>query len=360
MTSQRILVIGGAGYIGSVLVGELLVRGYAVRVFDRLLYGDQGLAHLRHRIELVVGDMRAMDSAVFDGVSAVVNLGGLSNDPTAEFNPEANYQMNTVAAEVTAKQAKAAGVERYLFASSCSIYDLGHEHPLADSIRDEESAVEPRAAYAKSKYLAERAILPLADAEFSPVILRKGTVYGWSPRMRFDLVVNTFVKDALTQGRMRLHHGGALWRPLVDIREVVRIYLTCLEADTSTVRGQIFNVVGENMRISELALRVQRHLATLGKCVPITMDEPTPVQRSYRVSGRKLSEVLHCTLKRPVEKAITEMVREMEHLSPAWFENPRHYNIRWLQMLEEAEGILGAKGTLWGVRSSSVAAQEAA
>ena len=122
---RKVLVIGGAGYVGSVLVEELLKRGYAVKVFDRLIYGDQGLRSVRDRVELVVGDMRAMEPGIFEDVIAVVNLGGLSNDPTAEFNPTANYEMNTIATEVSARQAKQAGVQRYIFASSCSIYDQG-------------------------------------------------------------------------------------------------------------------------------------------------------------------------------------------------------------------------------------------
>ena len=123
--SGVVLVVGGAGYVGSVLVSELLERGYAVRVFDRLYYGDQGLAPVRDRIELVVGDMRQMDPAVLDGVSAVINIAGLSNDPTAEYNPKANYEMNTVASITLAKLCQKYGVRRYLFASSCSIYDVG-------------------------------------------------------------------------------------------------------------------------------------------------------------------------------------------------------------------------------------------
>lgn len=347
--AKKILVIGGAGYVGCVLVDELLKRGYAVKVFDRLIYGDHGLREVRDRVEVVTGDMRAMDQSVFDDVTMVVNLGGLSNDPTAEFNPDANYQMNTVATEVSAKQAKQAGVQRYIFASSCSIYDQGVEDPEADLVLDESSEVAPRAAYSGSKFEGEQRLLPLADQNFCPVVLRKGTVYGWSPRMRFDLVVNTFLKDALTRGKITIHYGGEMWRPLVDVRDAARAYVACLEADEDKVRGQIFNVMFRNMRISELALRVQGALAEAG--IPVAIDAAygyTGV-RNYRVTARKIATVLDFRPVVTIEESVAFALSRISGLSIAELENPRHYNIRWLKLLEEAEGVLGAPGALWGI-----------
>jgi nucleoside-diphosphate-sugar epimerase len=347
--AKKILVIGGAGYVGSVLVDELLKRGYAVKVFDRLIFGDGGLREVRDRVEVVAGDMRAMDPAVFDGVAAVVNLGGLSNDPTAEFNPDANYEMNTIATEVSAKQAKQAGVQRYIFASSCSIYDQGVEDPEADLILDERSEVSPRAAYSSSKWEGEQRLLPMADEQFCPVVLRKGTVYGWSPRMRFDLVVNTFLKDALTRGRITIHYGGEMWRPLVDVRDAARAYIACIEADEEKVRGQIFNVMYRNMRISELALRVQQGLAEHGIKVEIHADYGYTGVRNYRVSARKIAQVLDFRPVVTIEESVANAIEKLRNVPPGQFEDPRYYNIRWLKLLEEAETVLSAKGNLWGV-----------
>lgn len=347
--TKKILVIGGAGYVGSVLVDELLKRGYAVKVFDRLVFGDGGLRDVRDRVEVVVGDMRAMDFAVFEGVAAVVNLGGLSNDPTAEFNPDANYEMNTIATEVSAKQAKQAGVQRYIFASSCSIYDQGVEDPEADLILDESSEVSPRAAYSSSKFEGEQRLLPMADQQFCPVVLRKGTVYGWSPRMRFDLVVNTFVKDALTRGRITIHYGGEMWRPLVDVRDAARAYIACIEADADKVRGQIFNVMYRNMRISELALRVRQGLTEHGLEVEIDADYGYTGVRNYRVSARKISQVLDFRPVVTIEESVASAFEKLRALPRGQFEDPRYYNIRWLKLLEEAETVLGARGALWGV-----------
>jgi nucleoside-diphosphate-sugar epimerase len=351
MVSQvkRILLIGGAGYVGCVLVEELLKRGYAVKVFDRLIYGDQGLQGVRDRLELVVGDMRAIEPAVFADVSAVVNLGGLSNDPTAEFNPRANFEMNTVATERAAKLAKDAGVSRYLFASSCSVYDQGVEDAEADLILDETARVSPRAAYSSSKFEAEQRLLPMADESFCPVVLRKGTVYGYSPRMRFDLVVNTFLKDALSRGRITIHFGGEMWRPLIEVRDVARAYIACLEADPDKVRGQIFNIIYRNMRISELALRVKETLAKHDIEVSILPDYSYEGVRNYRVSSRKIETVLDFRPVVSIEESVATCLEKLRTLSISELENPRYYNIRWLKLLEEAERVLGAPGALFGI-----------
>ncbi|MCX6020333.1 MAG: SDR family oxidoreductase, partial [Chloroflexi bacterium] len=250
---RNVLVVGGAGYVGSVLTAELLERGYAVRVLDRLYYGGAGLHDVRSRVDLQVGDMRAPDPAVFDNVDAVINLGGLSNDPTAEYNPRANHEMNTEASRTLAELARRRGVRRYIYASSCSVYDQGIAADERDQLQDETAVLDPRAAYSASKFAAERLLLRMAGPDFCPVILRKGTVFGYSPRMRYDLVVNTFVKDALSRGRLTLHYGGEMWRPLVDVRDAARAYIAAMEARDDLVAGEIFNVSYRNFRVSELA-----------------------------------------------------------------------------------------------------------
>lgn len=342
-----VLVVGGAGYVGSVLVNELLERGFAVRVFDRLYYGDQGLAPVRDRIELVVGDMREMDPAVLDGVSAVVNLGGLSNDPTAEYNPQANYEMNTVAAIALAELCIKSGVRRYLFSSSCSVYDVGVTNEESDIVLDEESPVNPRAAYSRSKYEATRGLLAIASNDFCPVILRNGTIYGFSLRMRYDLVVNTFVKDALSKGYLTMHYGGEMWRPLVEVRDVARAFVGLLAAEESEVAGKIFNLVYRNYRISELALRVRGTLAEIGVKVEIRPDYEYKGVRSYRVSSRRIEQVLGRCPEISVEDSVKHMVEEIHRHGLTDFDNPRYYNIQWMQLLEEIQEITRATGSLF-------------
>ena len=346
---KKILLVGGAGYVGSVLSRELLDRGYAVRILDRLYYGDEGIRSIRDSVDLVIGDMRAAPQEVFDGVDAVINVGGLSNDPQAEYNPEANYQMNTVASVELARQALDAGVYRYVFASTCSIYDTGMGSGAQDIVQDEESEVNPRAAYSSSKYLAERGLLGVLEdnADFCPVILRKGTIYGFSPRMRYDLVVNTFVKHALANGYVILHCGGEIWRPLVDIHDAARAYIACVEAPADLVRGEIFNVSKDNFRISELALRVRSAFRALGKDFGIKSDYKYRASRNYRVSGEKAARILGFVPQVSVEDSVADAIDQIYTHGYDDFDNPRYYNIQWMRILEEARDIVGRAGGLF-------------
>lgn len=353
---STILVVGGAGYVGSVLASELLERGYDVTIFDRLYYGAAGLDGIRDRVRCIPGDMRCLPPELLEGVSAVVNVGGLSNDPTAEYNPKANHEMNTEAALALAEACLRRGVRRYVFASSCSIYDVGVgvTNEDRDVLQDETAPVQPRAAYSLSKWEAECRLLDLAaqQEDFCPIILRKGTVYGFSARMRYDLVVNTFVKDGLSRGRLTLHHGGELWRPLVDVRDVARAYILCLEAAESQVRGEIFNVAYRNMRISEVALRVRQALAELGVKVEIEPDYGYRAARSYRVSTAKIRRELGFEPRVSIEESVQDMVQQVRTRGYEDFENPRYYNIRWMRALEEANQVIAVTGSVFGVPAS--------
>jgi nucleoside-diphosphate-sugar epimerase len=344
---SKVLLVGGAGYVGSVLAEELLERGYAVRILDRLYYGDIGLRDIRDRVELVVGDMRSVGPEVFEGVDALVNVGGLSNDPTAEYNPKANREMNTNASLALAETCKKLGIRRYIFASSCSIYDRGVGSDEKDVLQDETSVVNPKAAYSRSKYDAERGLLEMVDDSFCPVILRKATVFGFSPRMRYDLVVNTFVKDAMSRGVLTLHYGGEMWRPLVDVRDAARAYIACLEADEDKVRGEVFNVSFQNLRISELALRVREALRQVGLNVDIRPDYGYKGVRSYRVSSKKIQSVLGVYPKVTVEDSVVDMVEKIKAYGYTDFDNPRYYNIQWMRLLEEAHKVISNTGSVF-------------
>jgi len=350
---SKILLVGGAGYVGSVLAEELLERGYAVRVLDRMYYGDDGLADIRDRVELIIGDMRTAGPEVMDGVNAVVHVGGLSNDPTAEYNPRANQEMNVDATRMLAEFCKKAGVRRYVFASSCSIYDRGVSDQEKDVLQDETSDVNPQAAYSKSKYDAERELLKLADKDFCPVILRKGTIFGFSRRMRYDLVVNTFIKDALYRGAITMHYGGEMWRPLIDVRDAARAYIACIEAPEDKVHGQIFNITLHNIRISELALRVQRALGELGIGAELRPDYGYKGVRSYRVSAQKIDRVLGVRPRVSIEESVTNIVEKIRQHGYTDFDNPRYYNIRWMKLLEEAAKVIQVTGSVFGVGAKS-------
>jgi nucleoside-diphosphate-sugar epimerase len=342
-----VLLVGGAGYVGSVLAAELIERGYAVRILDRLYFGDHGLADVRDRVEVVVGDMRTVPLEVMDGVEAVVNVGGLSNDPTAEFNPRANYEMNTTASVKLAEMCRRMGVKRYVYGSSCSVYDRGVIDESRDVVLDETCDVDPPGAYAGSKLAAEHELLPMSSDNLCIAVLRKATLFGFSPRMRYDLVVNTFVKDALHKGRISLHYGGEMWRPLTDVRDAARAYIALLRAEPSRINGQVFNVVYRNFRVSELALRVRETLARLGIGVEIETDYTYRGIRNYRVSGRKLFEDLKFQPSLTIEEAVRSMVENIERYKYTDFDNPRYYNIAWMRLLEEAQGVIRVTGSVF-------------
>ncbi len=344
---MKVLLIGGAGYVGSVLTEELLERGYSVKIFDRFYYGDKGIDNFRDRVEIVRGDMRELRQEVLDDVGIVVNIGGLSNDPTAEYNPKANYEMNTLATKSSAELCKKVGIKRYIFASSCSIYDIGVKEEGKDVIYDETAKVSPKAAYSSSKFEAEQILLSMQDKKFFPVILRKGTIYGFSYRMRYDLVVNTFLKDALTKGYITPFYGGEMWRPLVDIRDAAKAYIACMEGEEEKVRGEIFNLVYRNFRISELALRVQSALQSMNIPVEIRPDYKYRGVRSYRVSGEKIKTQLNFTPSLSVEDSVRTMVEKIKEHGLMNFEDPLYYNIHWMRTLEKADEVIKITGKIF-------------
>jgi nucleoside-diphosphate-sugar epimerase len=344
---SSVLVVGGAGYVGSVLAVELLERGYSVRILDRLYFGEQGLAGIRDRVELVVGDMRSVGPAILDDVEAVVNVGGLSNDPTAEYNPRANYEMNTTASAGLADLCRRQGVRRYLLASSCSIYDRGIRDEASDVLLDEGADVDPQAAYASSKLQAEQRILPLATESFCVTALRKATLYGFSRRMRYDLVLNTFVKDALSHGYISLHVGGEMWRPMADVRDAARAYVALLRADPSRINGQTLSLVHRNFRISELALRTREALRTMDIACDIRPAYEYRSVRNYRVSGQKLARVTGFEPNLGIEESVRNMVENIQRHGYTDFDNPRYYNIRWMKLLEEAHSVIQVTGSVF-------------
>ena len=334
--SPLVLVTGGAGYIGAVLAPMLVARGYRVRVVDRLYWGATPLASVAAQVELVHADVRDLPDDVLDGVDAVIHLAGLSNDPTAEWAPEANWEMNAIATERLADACRRAGVRRLTYGSSCSIYD----GLPAGRTYDERAEVAPRGAYATSKKYGEEALLAAAGPDFCPVILRQATVYGFSPRMRYDLVVNTFLKDALSKGRLSLHGGGWMWRPLVDVTDVARAHIACLEAPVESVRGEMFNVVQDNYQIRQLAMLVAGSAQLFGH--PVALEEaPLPaLVRDYRCSGHKLRDRLGFEAAITPLESIADMLRRVTEAGYADFAHPRFYNIAWMTLLAVVQPAL--------------------
>lgn len=339
-----ILVTGGAGYIGSVLVQKLADRGYKVRIFDRFYFGKKHLAHLGKSVDLVVGDVRRFDPKYLNSVDAIIHLAALSNDPTAEFNPKANWEINYLSTKKLAADAKRAGITKFVFASSCSVY-----YTSVTKVKrtfEEGDKINPQAPYSLSKKMAEQAILALADKKFMPTILRAGTLYGFSPRMRYDLVVNTMVKDVISKRTIMVLARGEQWRPLVDIGDLVKIYLAVLEAPEYKVAGQIFNVVFDNFKVKEIAKHVQKALDGTPR-IKIDRIQDFLNDRSYKVSGQKLGKVLGIRAKISIEDSVKNMVKNIKKFGYLDFEHPKYYNISWMMTLAEIDREIFASGSIF-------------
>lgn len=328
-----ILVAGGGGYIGTTLVPKLIQRGYRVRVLDLFWWGEDVLLQSvssTSQIETVRADIRNIPDEAFRGVSGVVNLAGLSNDPTAEYDPEANWQMNAIATEKIGEACVKHSIRRIVFASSCALYD-----GLDLAMHKEDAELKPRAAYPVSKRYGEEALLSLEYKGLCPVILRNGTVYGYSPRMRYDLVVNTFVKDAILKNSLTLHSGGWMWRPLVDVEDVSDAMIIALEANEDLVSGEIFNVLHSNYQIRELAMIVAGSMQLIGKHIALS-EEPAPeLTRDYECSNAKMAERLGFVPSRSVLTAVNDLILRLKDKDSAYFSDERFYNLPWLEKLIE-------------------------
>lgn len=336
-----ILVTGGAGYIGTPLVRELLGLGERVRVVDTFWFGNAIGAH--DRLELITGDVRRPDPAWLDDVDAVIHLSGLSNDPTADFAPELNNEANVMATRelarmVAEKSAREGRGIRFLFASSCSVYYTstgGLDVNVAKMT--EECPIAPTANYSKTKRLAEIELLRLADQYpfFSPVILRKGTLFGYSPRMRFDLVVNVFTLHAWANRRLTVHGSGEAWRPLLHVRDAVDAYIHTLQAPAARVRGEIFNLVHKNYRILELAHWVAEVLEQQhGVEIQVKRQRGAETgNRSYYVVGDKIARTLGFQAERGTARAVLDIWDALERgeFGPDPLHDPRFFNIRALE-----------------------------
>jgi nucleoside-diphosphate-sugar epimerase len=338
---KKILVTGGAGYVGSVLVPELLAQGKSVRVLDTFWFGNALPKH--PNLELVKADIRQGDPAWLDDVEGVIHLAGLSNDPTADFAPLLNDECNILAtkllAGLTAERARKEGRSiRFVFASSCSVYySATPESTLEMHGKLETSPVAPTANYSKTKRLAEIEMLKLADAypEFCPVVLRKGTLFGMSPRMRFDLVVNVFTLNAWKKKQLTVNGSGEAWRPLLHIRDAVDAYVYMLASPAEKVRGQIFNLLHKNYRVLEMAFWVTEVLEKhYNVSIQVKRDRSVEgAERSYYVLGEKLEKELGFTAERGATQAIMEIWEALESgkfgEDPA--NDPRLFNIRWFK-----------------------------
>ena len=285
---MRVLVTGHNGYVGTILVPMLLNAGHDVVGLDTNLYEGStfGEDNETKDVPFMFKDVRDVELADVDGFDAILHLAGLSNDPLGDLNPDLTYEINYKASVRLAELAKKAGVERFVFSSSCSNYGAGVNDWL-----DEESAFNPVTPYGHSKVYVEQDVSKLADDNFHPTFLRSSTAYGVSPRLRFDLVLNNLTAWAFTTGRVFLKSDGTPWRPIVHVEDMSLAFVAALHAPLESVHNQAFNVgrPEENYRISELA-------EIVAETVPGSYIEYAegagPDKRNYRVDSGKIAKTL--------------------------------------------------------------------
>jgi nucleoside-diphosphate-sugar epimerase len=306
---KTVLVTGGAGYIGSVVTEMLLDQGHQVRLLDRLFFGRDLVAGLEKRPGLTVvrEDTRYACQAAFDGVDVVMDLAGISNDPASDLAPKITEDINLTGAVRMAQMAKAAGVPRYLYSSSCSIY--GHSNGNGERLV-ETSPKAPVSLYARTKIGAEEALAKLNDDDFTVAFLRNATVYGLSYRMRFDLVINIMTLYAYKQRKLFVTGGGQQWRPLVHVRDVARAFLLIMDAPKELVGGEAFNVGSSDQnyqiyRIAQMVRDVVPHTE-----LEVVPDDPD--KRSYNVSFEKIERVLGFRTEKTPYEGIVEVKQALE------------------------------------------------
>lgn len=301
---EKVLVTGGAGYVGCVLVPKLLESGYRVVAYDLMLFGSDGLPQ-HPKLQIVKGDIRDIPTfiAALDGVDSVIHLASISNDPSFELDPELSKSINYDCFEPLILACKDSGVKRFIYASTSSVYgvsaapEVTETHPLV-----------PLTDYNKYKGMSEPILLRHQSPDFTTVIIRPATVCGYSPRMRLDLTVNILTNLAVNKGQVTVF-GGSQKRPNIHIDDIAELYMQLLEIPSNLIAGEIFNAGYQNYTVSELAERVR-------KIVEQEMPEKAPIRvitttsddlRSYHVSSKKIAEKLGYIPKRSVEDAIRDL-----------------------------------------------------
>ena len=325
---MRICVPGGAGYVGSRLVPELLKKGHDVVVLDLYLYGDDVFRDQKNNPKLTeikadIRDFKAVEKAL-SGCDAVIHLACISNDPSFELNPELGKSINLDAFEPFVKLAKKQGVKRFIFASSSSVYGVKSEPNVT-----EEMSLDPLTDYSRFKADCEKILLKYKSDDFICTILRPATVCGYAPRQRLDVVVNILSNLAYHTGKVKVL-GGEQMRPNIHIEDMVRAYLHVLESPKEKIQGEIFNVGYHNHTVSELGKMVQR---IVGKKRPVELVvEPTNDNRSYHVSSEKIAKKLGFKPKHSIENAVEDLVAAFESGKlPDAMNDIRYVNIKTMK-----------------------------
>jgi len=283
---MKLLVTGTEGYIGSVLAPILMQRGHEVLAVDTGFYKAGWFYHGTTMTPKTLNkDIRHLTAEDFESVEAVVHMAELSNDPTGQLAPTITYDINHQGSVLIANLAKAAGVRRFIYMSSCSVYGVSTQSALT-----EDNAVNPQTAYAHCKVLVEHDLKLMADENFSPTFLRNASVFGASPRIRFDIVLNTLAGLAWTTKEIKLTSDGTPWRPLVHVLDVCKAIICTLEAPQNIVHNQIFNV-GDNINNYQVK-DIAQTIAHVFQDCQVTLGNDSPDNRNYQVNFDKINQVL--------------------------------------------------------------------
>lgn len=322
---RKILVIGGGGYIGSALLPRLLEAGYHVRLLDLLLYSTEPIQGvLSHPyLEIMQADFRQIDKVVeaMHDVDAVIHLGAIVGDPACALDEELTIEVNLMATRMIAEVAKGCGINRFIFASTCSVYGASNEY------LDERSALKPVSLYARSKIASEQVLLNMAATDFDPVILRFGTIYGLSGRTRFDLVVNLLTAKAVVDGEITLY-GGDQWRPFLHVADAALAIVKALEAPLSVVRKQVFNVGSDeqNYTITQVGEIIQEHVQ-MAKVVHLGSDTD---KRNYRVNFSKIYHMLHFVPQWDVKQGVQQVIASLQSGAITNYHDAKYSNVKFL------------------------------
>lgn len=332
---KNILVTGAGGYIGTVLVKQLLDAGHSVVGVDRYFFGQELLGAdvlANRRFKLYRQDLRQLSERDFKDVDVVMDLAGLSNDPTCDLDPEITRKINYLGSLNAAKAAKAARVPRYIYSSSCSVYGEGEEQRLTET-----SPMRPVSAYAQAKVDSEKSLSEMAGKDFSVSILRNATVYGYSNRMRFDLVINMMTLYAWRNKKIFIVGGGKQWRPVVHVADVARAFVATMNAPVEAVNHQVFNVGSneQNFQVLQIANAV-RNVLTDTEVVMVPSDDD---KRTYNVAFDKIAECLNFKVSKTPLDGIREVKEALDSgaVNP---DDPRTTTLKYYQYLLNAEKVI--------------------